>query len=38
MMIVMIEHIIIFFKYTMQSIINDKPSWVISEEAKFQAE
>jgi hypothetical protein len=32
MMIVMIEHIIIAFKFGLTAIINDKPSWVKEEE------
>ena len=32
MMIVMIEHIIIAFKYGLTAIINDKPTWVKEEE------
>jgi hypothetical protein len=32
MMIVMIEHIIIAFKYGLTTIINDKPTWVKEEE------
>ena len=32
MLIVMIEHIIIVFKYFLAALINDKPSWVVEEE------
>ena len=32
MLIVMIEHIIIVFKYFISAMINDKPSWVTAEE------
>lgn len=37
MMIVMIEHIIIAFKYGLTAIINDKPTWVKEEEDDQQA-
>ena len=32
MLIVMIEHIIIVFKYFLAAMINDKPTWVVEEE------
>ncbi len=36
MIIVMIEHVIIAFKYGLTLIINDKPTWVIDDEKQQQ--
>jgi hypothetical protein len=33
MIIVMIEHILICFKYGLTLVINDKPAWIAEEEA-----
>lgn len=38
MMIVMIEHIIMVFKYGLTAIINDKPSWVKEQENDQQSQ
>jgi len=35
MLIVMIEHVIIAFKYFLSAMINDKPSWVVAEQREM---
>ena len=38
MLMVMIEHIILVLKYALRSMIPDKPSWVLSQEAEFKGQ
>lgn len=35
MIVVLIEHVIIIFKYVLSSVINDKPGWVVKEEREI---